>query len=236
MVEDNPELRNVVGKEIIRGIASRNNNVIVSGSGKVDEEAFKKQMSGILSDLNRIGGSNKEEIFKKLFGTDEVKIKGLEDPVTLDKFIIQMQKSVDKLGSLENLSGENLLKAAHLMTGLIYGFTGRPVPATYHLSQLARINKNTSLPVEELTNLINGLESEGYSVSGGYKGSIGSSLKKLGEVIQEKSSKNVLPTLVGAHAFEDILKGAASMMGIQVDQIPEDYKSSLQNEYNSYGY
>lgn len=236
LVEGDAELTSTIGKEIVRGIASRNNSMIVSGSGKVNEEAFKKQMTGILADLNKIGGSNKEEIFKKLFGNTKVNVKGLEDPITLDKFIIQMQESIDRLGSLENLSGENLLKAAHLITGLMYGFTSRPVPATYHLSQLAKINKNTSMPVEDLTTLINGLETEGYSLSGGYKGTIGSSLKKLGETIQDKSSKNVLPTLVGANVFEDVLKGAAKMMGIEVDQIPEDYKNSLQSEYDSYGY
>jgi len=213
LIDDDQELMNVVGQEIIRGIATRNSNPVITAAGRVDETALKNQMSGILKDLNQIGGVNKDRIFKQLFGGSKVKIQGVEEPIPLDEFIIEMQKSLDTLGSMENLSGENLLKAAHLITGLAYGFTGRTVPATYHLSQLAKINRNTRIPAEEMSNLIGNLQDEGYLILNSKKVKAGNYLRQLGDKLKQASEETPIPTAVGGITLDELIKNVSEMVG-----------------------
>lgn len=142
LVGDDPELQKGVGQEVMRGILNKNKSVFVGEDGKYN-------FSGFFSDLNKIGGPNKDEVFNSIF-TPEQK-----------SYLDYLYKLREEVGSIENLKGESLLKFAHGVTGLLYSFSGKVVPATYHLSQIAKVSSRSKIPYAQLKNLAEGLSSEG---------------------------------------------------------------------------
>lgn len=219
-VVDDPEISSIIGKEIVRGIAERNSSIIAP-TGKITEDTIRGQVSGIFKDLNRIGGSNKREIFNKLFGNTEVKFTTGQTQ-KLSEYLLESSEILNSLGRVEGMTGTTLLKAAHLTAGLLYGFTGRMVPGTYHLSQFARASASSTKTVD-LIGLMTQLSNDGYLLKPNMR-------KRLGDFMMEKTQNLNVPTAVSGYTLDEIFNVASEMTGMEL--LPED-KKALQDEINN---
>jgi len=220
LVGDDKELTNTIGKEIIRGIAERNSTVLKEGS----EEALKQQVKNIFNDLDKIGGSNKQEIFNKLFGDMDITFSDGKT-AKMDKYLMDVFGEFESMTALENMTGEGVIKIAHLLTGALYGFSGRTVPATYHLAQYSNIARKS--PSMEIINKTLQSLKEGKGIKENLR-------KRLGDLIQQKVQNTQIPTRVLQFPLEEIFKAAADIMG--VDELTDEQKQYYQDELNNEGF
>lgn len=218
LVGDDKALKSGIGKEVMRGILTKNKNLFVGESGKYD-------FSGFFNDLNKIGGSNKDEIFNSIFTAEQ------------KSYIDYLFKLREEIGSLENLEGENLLKLAHGVTGLMYTFTGRAVPATYHLSQIMKVSSKNKIPYAQLRNLSEELIDTSKSKDS-VKGRIAEFNIKLGDAIKSKTATGGRVGAVvggedkgieGGPTLDSFFKAAESMFG---RPLTDEDKAELETLFN----
>lgn len=204
LIPDNqPELKNTLGREVVRGIFQRHTKNIVNKNGEIDAQALDTMVSGILNDIDRIGGPNKQEIFNDLFSGVTVKMGDQE--INLGQYLLSVDDALLAIQQQGVRSGVNVVSATHLITGLFYAFTGRSVPAIYHVSQFSKAGQYAKSSSKAYDDAVSKIKEEGTLRK--------NSLKKLGDFMQKTAQETRYPTILGGYTVETIMSAAEEMYG-----------------------
>lgn len=202
---DNKEIQNNIGQDVMRGILNKNKSSF-SEKGKYD-------FTGFFTDLDKIGGSNKDEIFNSLFND------------TQREYLNNLYKIKEEIGSLENIAGTNLLKVSHALTGFLYSLTGKVVPATYHFSQLSKISSKNKVPYAQLKNLSEELISSGKLDEGRFQ--------KIGEFIKSSADQaGRVAQQIGSSTVDSFYKAAETMFGRPLTDQEKEELNNIYTEHN----
>jgi len=223
LIPENTEMKNILGKEILRGVATRHSKNIQTATGELNPDAVTEMVSGMLNDFDRIGGANKDEMFKSLF--DGVKIKVGADEISLSSYLLETDKLLRAVQNGDLSKAQKMMTAAHLVTGTLYALTGKSVPAIYHLAQFgksAAAGKALKTDAAAYDDVVRQLRSENKVRE--------RELTTFGKHLQEVAQTTKYPSLVGGYSAETYINGAEDMLG---RPLTEEEKQEIVDDFRA---